>query len=76
MNTLFAGFGSVATMYICPLVALKYGLFEAVTVGALFNIFCMLTASISTIIDKCAEKETLEHVDYQKAKFMILAQEE
>jgi hypothetical protein len=36
----------------------------------------MLTASISTIIDKCAEKETLEHVDYQKAKFMILAQEE
>lgn len=76
MNTLFAGFGSVATMYVCPLIALKYGLFYAVTAGAFFNVFCMFTATISTIIDKCAEEETLEHVDYQKAKFMVLAQEE
>lgn len=56
MNTLFAGFGAVATMYFCPLIALKYGLLYAVSVGCIFNLFCIMCASISTCIDKCAEK--------------------
>lgn len=59
MNTLFAGFGSVATMYLCPLIALKYNLIYAVSVGCAFNLFCILCAAFSTLMDKYAEKQLL-----------------
>ena len=73
MNTLFAGFGSVATMYFCPMLALKYGLLIATSIGCLFNLFCILCAIVSTSIDKCAEQKMLENIDYDKVKYMQLA---
>ncbi|CAK85786.1 unnamed protein product (macronuclear) [Paramecium tetraurelia] len=76
MNTLFAGFGSVATMYFCPLLALQYGLLVATSIGCLFNLFCIVCAIVSTSIDKCAETQMLKNIDYEKVKYMQLAQEE
>lgn len=56
MNEFFATVGSILTMYVCPRLALHYGLILAVSSGIFFNSFSFICAIISVIFDKNAEK--------------------
>jgi len=73
MNSLFAGLGSVVTMYYCPVIAIRYGLIPAVLSGAAINVVCLICSIISTTMDKIYETSLLKEIDYDRVKFMEIA---
>lgn len=60
MNEFFATVGSILTMYLCPKLALEYGLIVAVSSGIAFNSFSLVCGIITVLLDKHAEKKLLE----------------
>ena len=55
MNTLFANFGSILTMYYCPKIATKYGIILACFSGTFFNLVSMFCAILSAAFDYHAD---------------------
>ena len=55
MNTLFANFGAILTMYYCPKISTKYGIIWACISGIFFNLASMICAILSVAFDYHAE---------------------
>lgn len=47
-------------MYLCPKLALEYGLIMAVSSGIFFNSFSLICGIITVLLDKHAVKNLLE----------------
>ena len=56
LNEFFATVGSILTMYVCPRLALNYGLILADSSGIFFNQFSLFCGIITVVFDKNAER--------------------
>ncbi|CAD8077369.1 unnamed protein product [Paramecium sonneborni] len=72
LNEFFATLGSILTMYLCPKLALEYGLLVAVSSGIFFNSFSLICGIITVMLDKHAEKHLLDQVNYDQVKYSVL----